>query len=119
MLTLSQIKYLLAAYGAGGSVKTAELAKSLSVSAPSVCRAADNLICAGLLKREADKSLSLTKKGVEEARRYKACACVISARLENELGLRKAAADNYALRIAAVFDDVCIKKITELNGKEG
>ena len=100
-----------------GIVRSVDIARELSVSKPSVCRAIGILKNSGLLTRERNGELRLTEAG-------KACADAIYERhllitefLHETVGVDKGTAEEDACRIEHIISDETFKKIKEFLAK--
>ncbi|MCR5336497.1 MAG: metal-dependent transcriptional regulator [Synergistes sp.] len=100
-----------------GIVRSVDIARELSVSKPSVCRAIGILKDSGLLTMERNGELRLTEAG-------KACANAIYERhllitefLHETVGVDKGTAEEDACRIEHIISDETFKKIKEFLAK--
>ena len=100
-----------------GIVRSVDIARELSVSKPSVCRAIGILKNGGLLTMERNGELRLTEAG-------KACADAIYERhllitefLHETVGVDKGTAEEDACRIEHIISDETFKKIKEFLAK--
>ncbi len=100
-----------------GIVRSVDIARELSVSKPSVCRAIGILKNSGLLTMERNGELRLTEAG-------KACADAIYERhllitefLHETVGVDKGTAEEDACRIEHIISDETFKKIKEFLAK--
>ncbi|MBQ9882148.1 MAG: metal-dependent transcriptional regulator [Synergistes sp.] len=100
-----------------GIVRSVDIARELSVSKPSVCRAIGILKDSGLLTMERNGELRLTEAG-------KACADAIYERhllitefLHETVGVDKGTAEEDACRIEHIISDETFKKIKEFLAK--
>lgn len=100
-----------------GRVRSVDVARELSVSKPSVCRAMSILKNSGLLTMEENGELRLTAAG-------KACAdaiyerhCLITEFLHETLGVDAQTAEADACRIEHIISEETFKKIKEFLAK--
>lgn len=114
-LTASQIRYLLTIQklSLGGGVRPAQVAKSLTVSRPSVHRMINQLIKAGLVTKKDDTSIMISENFSVLADRYTSVFSSVSAFLTEKLNIPPDTAEEGALSIlsslnASALESVCM-----------
>lgn len=85
-------------------IRSFELSEQMNLSKPSVCRAVNILRDEELVEMDSDYYISLTEKGVAEAKRVYAKHCYFKAVLMNA-GVEEETAENEACRIEHIISD--------------
>lgn len=110
-LSVSQLKYMLVLGSISGdrAVRTAEVAKKLNIQRSSAFNMLNRLSEAGLVVKNEDKTVTLTKKGRETADRLRKKADETARKLEEHFSLSRDVSGDCALMILACSGDFDIK----------
>lgn len=100
-----------------GHAHSAEIAKHLGVSKPSVSRAMNTLKERGLISKESYGPVSLTDEGIAVSRRIYENHKLITSFLSDSLGLSEKEASDNACRIEHVISDSMHKAIVDYLAK--
>lgn len=94
-------------------LKGAELARKLSISRASVSEALSKLVTKDLIKYNSYESISLTKKGIEEAQRIYATHHILKNFFEEVLEIQPDEASENACKIEHIISQNILNKTIE------
>jgi DtxR family Mn-dependent transcriptional regulator len=112
-LTPSQENYLehILNESSDGQIRARDLAKSVGVKLPSVTRAVQKLVDAGMVRHETYGKIEITDEGKNAARSITRRDDCLNRFLGETLGLSREQARTEACRIEHVISDVVIKRL--------
>jgi len=94
-------------------LKGAELARKLNISRASVSEALSKLVAKGLIKYNSYEAISLTKEGLEEAKKVYAKHHILKDFFENVLKISADEASENACKIEHIISQNILEKMTK------
>ena len=96
-------------------LKGAELARQLNISRASVSEALAKLVAKNLIKYNSYEAISITKEGIEEAKKVYEKHHTLEQFFETVLGITKSEASENACKIEHVIDDDVVSILEKFN----
>lgn len=94
-------------------LKGAELARQLNISRASVSEALSRLVAKDLIKYSSYEAISITKEGIEEAKKVYAKHHTLEQFFEQVLGIEKTEASENACKIEHIISQTVLDEMTE------
>lgn len=116
MLTRSQKKYLFTIYclGQNGTeVRSADVARVVGVSKPSMVKMTQRLIEEKYINKEAYGGITLTEKGIKEANELYTPSVIIRHFLQTKVGISETMANNDAVTIVSQVSNESLEKLVQ------